>query len=214
MQEPRDKSIMPSAAPPAGYSQAAPPSVQSTLQLPPPRQNVLSTLARVLLRRLLYVLIMTGRIIKPHLAWVLVVAFLVGIIGFEGLLLILPRLSRGTPGDGRVAALAPSESVVNFLQGQAKYDADMMWNAFSPELQSSLEKQGVEQATLAAQAESERMAGQRYIKYEYVGGVRLANSEKMYFYVVDIESPTPERNGTFSFIFTVNRAGKIISVRM
>jgi hypothetical protein len=36
----------------------------------------------------------------------------------------------------------------------------------------------------------------------------------MYFYAVDVESPAPERNGIFSFVFTVDQNGKIIGLRM
>jgi hypothetical protein len=195
---------------PVGYPEA-PPSVA----LPPADSEIPGRLLRLLLRRVAYGVLLVGRVLRPHLGWVLLTLLLVGIIGMESAALVAPLIIRNaTNGDQRVAAIATSTSVEDFLRGQARYDADMMWDAFSPSFQEFLATKGISKDDLAAQAQSERDGGQRYTKYAYVGGVRLPDSNKMYFYAVDIVSSQADRNGTFSFVFTVDGAGKIVGLRM
>jgi hypothetical protein len=185
---------------------------------PPPvsRLVVGERLARLLLLRIARLAARLWLLMRPRLGWVALTAFLLGVIALLGLLLIVPRLvgAANDPGDARVALILPADSVVDFLRGQQTYDADLMWQSFSPELRSALEQQAITRDTLAEQVESERQAGQRYRSFNYVGGVEIDGRQKMYFYVVEVQSPAPERSGTFSFIFTVDRNGKIISVEM
>jgi hypothetical protein len=187
------------------------------LSPPASRLDVGVRLAHLLLRRLARLAAQLWLLLRPRLGWVLLTSFLLGVIAVLGLMLILPRLvtrAANDPGDARVALIQPADAVVDFLRGQQAYDADLMWQSFSPELRSALEEQAITRDTLAEQVESERQAGQRYRSFEYVGGVELDGRQKMYFYVVEIQSPAPERSGTFSFIFTVDRNDKIISVEM
>jgi hypothetical protein len=180
------------------------------------RLDVGARIVELLLRRLARLLIQLWLLVRPRLGWLLLTTFLLGVIAILGLMLIVPRFvgAADDPGDSRVALIQPAASVVDFLRGQQTYDADLMWESFSPELRSALEQQAITRDALAQQVESERQAGQRYRSFEYVGGVELDGRQKMYFYVVEIQSPTPERNGTFSFIFTVDQNDKIISVEM
>jgi hypothetical protein len=191
-------------APEAPY--AAPPAA-------PVRAGVVERLTRLILRRVAYGLILAGRVIRPRLGWVLLTLFLAGIIGLETIALIAP-LFIGRMADNRPPAIPLSADVESFLQGQALYDADMMWDAFSPGFQTFLMEQGVSKDDLAMQAESERTDGQKYKKFSYVGGINLQDDQRMYFYAVDIESPQANRNGTFSFVFTVDGDGKIVGLRM
>jgi hypothetical protein len=177
--------------------------------------EVADRVLRLLLRRALRGLVGLWELLRPRLGWVVITAFLLGVIGFLSLLLALPRLARSGPAsDTRVAMIVPAASVVDFLRGQQTFDADLMWESFSPELRSALEQREITKDALAQQMERERQAGQRYQKFEYVGGVPVEGQQTMYFYTVAIDSPVPERNGIFSYIFTVDRDGKIVSVKM
>lgn len=219
MEDTRDQQLNPAATPPSGpyapgvqpeayYQPAAAPAAPSALE-------VAERVVRLLLRRLASMLYGLARWIGPRLGWVILTTLLLSVIGALSLALVLPRILRSEPvGDGRAALIEPSPAVVEFLRGQQTYDADLMWQAFSPDLQAALEQREITRDALAEQAESERQAGQRYRDPEYIGGVDIDGGQRMYFYAVDIVSPTPERNGTFSFIFTVDRNGKIVSVRM
>jgi hypothetical protein len=173
-------------------------------------------LARLLLHRLARLGARLWLLLRPRLGWLLLTSFLLGVIAVLSLMLIVPRLvgAASDPGDARVALIQPADAVVDFLRGQQTYDADLMWQSFSPELRSALEEQAITRDTLAEQVESERQAGQRYRSFDYVGGVELDSRQKMFFYVVEVQSPAPERSGTFSFVFTVDSNGKIISVEM
>lgn len=217
MEDTRDQQLNPAA--PAGPYQPTPQRgvyEQPAAAAPAPSAlEVVDRLARLLLRRGVHLLYGLWRWVSPRLGWVLLTAFLLSVIGALSMALVLPRLVRGEPtGDLRAALIQPAPSVVDFLRGQQTYDADMMWEAFSPGLQAALEQREITREALAQQAESERQAGQRYRDAEYIGGVDLDGGQRMYFYAVDVDAPTPERSGTFSFIFTVDRDGKIVSVRM
>lgn len=224
MDESRERSIAPSAQPlsPESFTPGTVPVSQGDTQpsappfpTKPSSVDVTGRLIRLLAHRGVYLGAGFWRLLRPNLGWVALSVVLLAIIGVQSLMLILPRLVRNSPSaDVRVAMLEPAPSVLDFLRGQQNYDAELMWSSFSPGLQEALEDQGVAKDDLATQAESERRAGHRYRDFEYVGGVDLENNQRRFFYVVDIQSPTPERNGTFSFIFTVDRAGKIVSVDM
>lgn len=183
-------------------------------QLPPIQTGQIRRIARLLLRRAFYGGEVAGRLLSPHIGWLIAIAVLIGIIIFQSFLLVVPRLIAAAGGDTRAELIPPASAVVSFLEGQAAYDADLMWESFSPALQDALINRGTSKEDLAAQAESERLAGQRYRKFEYIGGVPLDGEHRLYFYVVDIDSPAPERNGRFSFIFTVDRDGKILNLKM
>lgn len=207
-QQPTQPAPLPQAAASPELTQAA------TAAAAPSSIEVGGRLVRLLLRRLLLLLDQLWRVLVPRLGWVILTALLLGVIAMLSMLLVLPRLVRTPSADTRAALIQPADAVVDFLRGQQTYDADLMWESFSPDLRSALEERAITRDALAQQVESERQAGQRYRKFEYVGGITLDSRQRMYFYAVDIESPTPERNGTFSFIFTVDGDGKIISVRM
>jgi hypothetical protein len=185
----------------------------SALAEPASRLDTLERLLRLLLRRLLYGLVVLGELIKPRIASIIIIAVLLGVIGFETLALVAPLFTRAS-ADSRVALIEPNPAVVSFLQGQRDFDADKMWESFSADLQASLIDQDITKDALAQQLESERSAGQRYRGFEYVGGVNTASNQQMFFYVVDIDSPAPERNGKFSFVFIVDGSGKIVGIRM
>jgi hypothetical protein len=144
---------------------------------------------------------------------VLLSLFLIGIIGIETIALVAP-LFVAKLADNRPPVIPTSAAVESFLKGQAHYDAEMMWDSFSPRLQASLIDQGISKDQLAAQVKSEHDGGQKYKKFSYVGGIALQGNQSMYFYAVDIESSQANRNGTFSFVFTVDKSGKIVALRM
>ncbi|NJN16215.1 MAG: hypothetical protein HC822_08040 [Oscillochloris sp.] len=180
----------------------------------PSRRDIFGRTVRLLLRRLLYLFVHVGAIVRPRIGWVLLVLFLLGVIGLQSALMVVPRLMAAFATDTRAALLVPSASVEQFLEGQSSFNADLMWDSFSPAFQTVLQERGGSREALAAQIESERLAGQRYGAIAYVGGVTIDSEHRRFFYTINVESPTPERNGLFSFIFTVDSDGKILSVKM
>lgn len=203
----------PAFSPPPSPDLAAEAPAPAQPVVPPSQLYIASRLARLLVRRALLLAERGWQIALPRLGWLLLTGLLTGVIGVLTLLLVLPRFLQ-PPADTRVAHIQQSDAVVDFLRGQQTYDADLMWEALSPELRDSLETQAITRDSLAQQVESERQAGHRYRSFEYVGGITLDGRQHMYFYAVDVESPAPERNGIFSFVFTVDQNGKIIGLRM
>ncbi|MEI7643773.1 MAG: hypothetical protein WCJ55_05610 [Chloroflexales bacterium] len=197
-----------------GTTEIQPPSALPAADPYAAGQGIVERITRRLLRRVAYLLILAGRVMRPNLGWVLLTLFLVGVIGMETIALIAPLVVAKLV-DNRPPAIPTSAAVESFLQGQARYDAETMWEAFSPQFQAALIDQGISKDHLTAQVRSEREGGQRYTKFSYVGGVALQGEQTMYFYAVDIESSQAAgRNGTYAFIFTVDKRGKIVGMRM
>jgi hypothetical protein len=139
---------------------------------------------------------------------VVVIVALFGVIGWMAAALWWP--SAGPAKDVRVAPLPPPSAVETFLQGQQNYDAELMWQAYSPDYQNSELQRGATKAALQAQFDSQRRRGLRYVHTDYIGGVKLEDGRSMYFYTVDLALDT--QHGKFPFIFTADPAGKIVEI--
>jgi hypothetical protein len=183
------------------------------METPASQVHTISRFPRLILRRAAYGLIILGGLIKPHIGVVLLVSTLLGVIAFQAIALLAPLVVRQA-SDSRVALIQPAEAVTQFLQSQREFDVDKMWDSFSPELQAAILDQGASKDDLAQQLESEQEAGQRYRSIEYVGGVNIENNWQMFFYAVEIASSDPRRDGTFSYVFTVDSDGKIIRISL
>lgn len=188
------------------------PQTLSMAQPAPYAPGTAERLSRLVMRRVARGLIIAGQVIRPRLGWVALTLFLVGIIGFETAALLAP-LFVATITDNRPPAIPTSAAVEAFLTGQSRYDADMMWEAFSPRLQASLIDQGISKSDLADQMQSDRSGGKKYTHFAYVGGIALADGQKMYFYAVDVQIAQTNQKRTVSFAFTVDKSGKIISIQ-
>lgn len=105
---------------------------------PPPRVGAagrFARLMRLLLRRVLYNLVLLGRAVRPF-ALTLAVAFvLLSVIGWMGWQLWGPKPDG--PTFTRADSIPPAPAVLNYLQGRKTFDADMMWDSFSVEYQTS-----------------------------------------------------------------------------
>ncbi len=218
MEEPRQQPA-PVAPPPSqsAYQQAAyapapapPPPYPAAPPAQPSSRDIAFRVARLLARRLLWLVEQVWRAIEPRLGWVLLTGFLLAVIGVLSLMLVLPRLLAGQaqPADPRVASLAPAPAVEDFLRGQQTYDADLMWESFSPSLRESHE---ITREALIEHVEFARRAGLRYRDPQYIGGIEVGGRQRMYFYAVEVVSP--QERGVLSFVFTVGSDGKIVNVQ-
>lgn len=136
---------------------------------------------RLLLRRFLYLLTLLLRPLRRHALLAVVTLGLLGVIGWETSMLWAPPATSTTP-DTRVSMIAPSSAVENYIKGRQNFNAELMWAAFSPDVQARRIQSGQSKDNLQAQADQERTMGIRYLNYEYVGGVNLDDGGKMYFY--------------------------------
>ncbi len=213
MEEPREQQSVPAPPPSGGSSYGAAPPLGAYAPAPAPSAlDVGARVTRLLVQRAFWYAEQLWLLARPHLGWLILTTFLLGVIAFLSLLLALPRLAREQPADIRVSWLQPAPAVVDFLRGQQTYDADLMWNSFSANFQESLQARDFTRETLAEQMEQERRNGQRYRKFEYIGGIRLPDNQAMYFYVVEVSVPQSARTRSISFVFTVDRDGKIVAI--
>jgi hypothetical protein len=164
-------------------------------------------LARLILRRLLYVALVVGRFLRPYAAFVVVVLALLGVIGWMSYLLWAPKAAPAA--FERADSLPPAAAVETFIKGQQDFNADMMWDAYSTDYQANQLASGASKATLQAQASSQRSAGLQFDHYDYIGGVTLDNGS-MYFYSVDLS--LQNQHARFPIIFKADQDGKIIGI--
>ncbi|MBX0328298.1 hypothetical protein K2Z83_11490 [Oscillochloris sp. ZM17-4] len=213
MEDQRDQQAAPAPqrAPYAPQFQPAPPEHQ--IAAPPSYpQGTVERATRLVLRRVARGLILAGDVIRPRLGWVLLTLFLVGVIGLETIALVAPFFAAKIT-DSRPPPIPAAAAVESFLRGQATFDADMMWDSFSPRFQASLIDKGTSRDQLASQMQSARDSGQTYTGFSYIGGVTLKDAQKMYFYAVDVRSAQSNNSGTLSFVFTVDQSGKIANIQ-
>jgi len=198
------------SAPPqlaAPVIQAEPASVAS-----PPRRPgrflVLRRAIRLMFRRWLYAMTLLFRWMRPVAGFVAVILVLLGVMGWMAAQLWLP--SAGTQRDVRVAPLQPPGAVEAFLQGQQTYNAELMWEAYSPHYQAAQLQRGASKDMLQAQADSQRRRGLQYVHSDYIGGVKLDDGRSMYFYTVDLTLES--QHATLPYIFTADPQGKIVEI--
>ena len=187
---------------------ATQPHVYTSAPARPGRFLVLRCTLRMLVRRFVYALARLGRVLQPYAAFLAIIAVLTGIIGVLTLALVWP--TRNAEVDTRVAAIAPAKSVETYIKGQQDFDANLMWDAFSPTYQANQLSKGASKLTLQNQIDQERKVGIRYAKYDYVGGVPMSNGGNMYFYSVQYELGSEQIEVPATYI--VDTDGKIRAI--
>jgi hypothetical protein len=163
---------------------------------------------RLMFRRLLYGTTIVGRVLRPFAGFIVIVLALLGVIGWMSYLLWAPK--EPPPVFKRAESLPPAGAIEAFLQGQQNYDADLMWEAYSPDYQAAQLQRGASKAVLQAQADNQRRRGLQYVHSDYIGGVKLDDGRSMYFYTVDLALDS--QHAKFPYIFTADPTGKIVEV--
>lgn len=165
-------------------------------------------LMRLIIRRMLYGLVLIGRALRPHAAFAVIIAALLGVTGWMSFELWGPKSAQ--PAFNRAESLPPSVSIESYLQGRKAFDADMMWDAFSTEYQATQLQRGATKAILKSQADNERLLGLQYLTYDYIGGVKRDEGGSMHFYAIEVE--LQNQRIKLPMIFMANDDGKIESV--
>jgi len=151
-----------------------------------------------------------GRALRPHWLLAIFAVILLTLIAVEAGMLVLPTLLQTGSGQSvqRVSAIPPAPAVENYIKGQQAFDAALIWDSFSDDFKNAMRQQGTSRTTLENQIKQEHDSGQRYVKFDYVGGVTTRSGDK-FFYLVEIDSPDPQQDGVISYVFTVDPSGKI-----
>ncbi len=187
---------------------ATQPHFHASASARPGRFLILRRALRLLMRRFVYALARVGRVLRPYAAFLAIIVVLAGMVGV--LMLALVWSTRTAPADTRVAAIMPAESVETYIKGQQDFNANLMWDAFSPNYQANQLSKGASKLTLQNQVDQERKVGIRYARYDYVGGVPISSGGNMYFYSVQYEVGSTHVEVPATYI--VDTEGKIRAI--
>lgn len=193
--------VAPAPQPPV-YAAAPAPAIRAS------RFTRTRRFVRLFVRRLWYGAAVVGRAVRPYAAFVSIIVVLLGVIGWMAYMLWGPKPS--TPVFQRADSLPPTIAVEHFIEGQQNFNADMMWDAYSPDFQASQLANGATKATLQAQANYQRNQGLKFVRYDYIGGVKETDGGGMYFYSVDLRLRNQQKR--FSMIFHADADGKITEI--
>ncbi len=163
---------------------------------------------RLLLRRVLYRTTVVGRALRPYAGFIAVIVALLGVIGWMSYMLWAPKAAPAA--FERAESLPPASAVETFIRGQQAFNAEMMWESYSTDYQASQLANGASKATLQAQADNQRRRGLKFVRADYIGGVKLDDGRSMYFYTMDLALSS--QHGRFPFVFTADADGKIVDV--
>lgn len=142
---------------------------------------------------------------------VLVLTAAVVFLGYQdatgGQLHVGPSGSGGTEN-----ILPPSPATEDFIKGQTTFNAALMWNSFSGDLQQQLSQRGTNQQSLQRQLDQRKQAGSKIDQVQYVGGVQAADGTRLFMYVLTIEGPNQQAVAENHYVLTVDQTDKIIKV--
>jgi hypothetical protein len=142
---------------------------------------------------------------------VLLLIAAVGVLGYEDS--AGGRLHIG-PGSTSAAAdtLPPSPATEDFIKGQTTFNAALMWQSFSGDLQQQLSQRGTNQQSLQKQLDQRKQAGSKIDQVQYVGGVQAPDGTRLFMYVLTIEGPNQQAPAENHYVLTVDQTDKIIKV--
>lgn len=210
MQDPRDQQRQPTgqviypqqyAAPQPQYYAAQPARRSGPL-------GVFWRTLRLVLRRLLYGLVLVGKVLRPVAGAVAVGTISLIVIGVLSWQLWGPK--PGAPDIGRAESIPQAAAVQNYLQGRRAFDAELMWEAFSSDYQAERLSAGATKATLQSQANNEKLRGFQYGSAEYIGGVTLEDGGSMYFYSIPLS--VQSQKVKVPLVIMADREGRISSM--
>lgn len=211
MEEPREQQYpvaRPQVAPSDYPVQAQPYYVPWSPAPQPGRRQIVRRTLRLLLRRLLYWMAILSRSLRPFAGFVVVIVALLGLVGWMGFQLWRPKPD--APAFQHADLLPPASEIERFIRGQQSFDANLMWDTFSPSYQVTQLENGASKETLQSEIDSQRQQGLHFVRYNYIGGIKLDEGGGMYFYAVDIE--VPNQHAKLAYIFTADDKGKIVKI--
>ena len=108
--------------------------------------------------------------------------------------------------------LPPSPATEDFIKGQTTFNAALMWQSFSGDLQQQLSQRGTNQQSLQRQLDQRKQAGSKIDQVQYVGGVQAPDGTRLFMYVLTIEAPNQQAPAENHYVLTVDQTDKIIKV--
>jgi hypothetical protein len=108
--------------------------------------------------------------------------------------------------------LPQSAVVQQYLQAQAGFNGKGMWDLLSDDMKNTIQQSsGATVDQLQSELDTAKQQGRRYSGATYVGGVPIAGGQRVYFYVVTVD--TPSGSTEVPYIYVVGSDGKIASIQ-
>ena len=104
-------------------------------------------------------------------------------------------------------------STSEFLLGNQRYDAQLVWGSFGDEARRALQERGGSVQALQQQMNAARESGFAMEDVTYVGGRDLPNGGSMQFYLVGVRQQARGDLEYVPYTFTLDRGGKIARVQ-
>ncbi len=108
-------------------------------------------------------------------------------------------------------SVPPSPVVEAYLEAQANYDANGMWNHISDSLKQQLSSSNTTVNQLQQELNSAKQSGRRYVAATYFGGTLIDTGTYAYFYVLTEQDPSGSTR--VPYIYVVGQDGKIDSIQ-
>jgi hypothetical protein len=149
------------------------------------------------------------RTVAYHPVSSLLIVCLVGAVGYFG---YRDYGQTGGVRGGAEANLTPSPAAEDFIKGQMTFNATLMWQSFSDDLKKQLASRGTNQQSLQKQLDQRKQAGSKVDQVQYVGGVQTPDGQRLFMYVLFIESPGNQGPAENHYVLTVDQTDKITRV--
>ncbi|MBI3978590.1 MAG: hypothetical protein HY331_10445 [Chloroflexi bacterium] len=170
-------------------------------------------LLKVVVRKLILGVLLALRLTMRNAAAVIVVGVLLVALVYTNLVAPAARFGAvARPGASPASLGVPvAKAVENYVQGQVKGDATLMWAAMSDDLRRSFAERGGSAQQLQRSIDQARESGRTFRDAQYVFGRQLSDGRAIFVYVLTAESPAGETR-EIPYMFTLGPDGKIESI--
>jgi hypothetical protein len=141
------------------------------------------------------------------------VGVLVAVVLVVAAVAAVPFLLPSIPGLNTLRSQPEPAATGEFLRGQRDYNAQQMWANLSSDAQQRMRSQGGSLEELQRQMESARQSGFKLEEISYVGGKALPDGTSVQVYLVGYRPQARADLDYQSFMFTLDRDGKIARVQ-
>jgi hypothetical protein len=127
----------------------------------------------------------------------------------------LPTMSLSLPSTSfKMSSGGAPTSTENYMYGTETFNADLVWSSLSDEAQGRYKSRGGSQQALQSQMDQAKQAGAQLDHITYIGGQTFPDGTSMHFYTVLTRGPQSKSDAEpVPYIFTLDRAGKIVRVQ-
>ena len=136
-----------------------------------------------------------------------------GVVIIIGLIVLVPMFVPSIPGVSSLRGTTAPAATEDYLKGNQQYNADLVWNSLDDAAQARLRDQGGSLDDLQKQMEAAKAQGIQLAEVSYIGSKAQADGTSLQFYLIGIRQQTRSDLDYQSYMFTLDRDGKIAKVQ-